>query len=335
MCVVLFRKTKMYSRIQVIDFCSACLTFGMFIYTIVEYKSLSRTDLCYYKTQTIWTDDSDNKTTTLRNSISVYKQEIDNYCVEKGGKLQQIEKQWSDVTHKGSYVTYKNSCYNPLWFLLWIFFVAFMCQLQRACCYDDNDNDSDDSILTYVPKRGPQIVRWLEYTLTTPLQVILIASSFFVADLSVLLLLATLQGLLVLTGYFIELILENINTRKYNDKHNKNLYIVWYVFGVASFVHGVIWWVLIDQFNETFTTFGDCGGTMQIPTVVTAILWSEFTLFTLFGAVQFFHLLHISTDYANETEPVWEFVTECYSILSVISKTILGILFIALVKASP
>ena len=117
----------------------------------------------------------------------------------------------------------------------------------------------------------PDFGRWLEYTLTAPVQVILVAVSVWLRDRSTLYALFAAQASMMLCGVVMENCIDDIyelNITKDEDEDKKTrvertsrgtLFIAWITFGL-------IWYVLISQFLRQAHIDGkcdDCGGYIE------------------------------------------------------------------------
>ena len=323
--------TKEYieeTELKLIDGISAAITFGMLVYVVVQGYLTKKANICYYKTQTIWSTSHEQSFT---NAVTNYNTAIENKCTNKNDRVFSIKNEWNDVHYTGTYVNIADSCYNPFDLLAFVFLFAFLFQFHRSLYYHQRL-----SFLAYYPEDGPCIVRWLEYAITSPLEIILIASSFFISDVSLLYTLACLQGTLIWLGYLIELLLEKII--EYNGKY---YFIAPVVFCNAVFFHWTIWDIIFKKYFTERDSYNSCISNSQseergtVPIVVTIIIYSEFVIFSLFGVVQLRQLIVFIINSDMEQEELkseWRFSTKFYSILSVISKTILGIAFISYVQ---
>ena len=333
-----------YDVLQIIDGISTFITLFMLLYTLYQGISGDFVEFCYYETRTFW---SSGEIKTMSNAISNYKYQLENTCIKDNLKVYDIQRTWGNVTYTGTYVPYRSSCFEPYILLSIVFSISFIFQLQRTVCFSrdgETTNNFHRNIGLYVPSDGPQIVRWMEYALTSPLEIILIASSFFIADYVVFLLLACLQGALILLGYLIEILMQVI-TQDNHDDNKKSLLrkIVWYIFASALVFHGIIWWSIIDRYNREFDGYQDCTNqttserTRDIRFIVGIIVWSQFVLFSGFGLVQFRQLYKFTTMQKQDTNTIseeWRFSTFLYSIFSVGSKSVLGFAFISFVQMS-
>jgi len=191
--------------------------------------------------------------------------------------------------------------------------------------------------------RGPDFSRWAEYALTSPFQVFLVATTFFVGERNLLLCLAFLQGALVLLGYGIELVLHDVILRVRARDFARVPGLMWralglFVYAVAA--HCVIWGVLVAQFVEIVRSAHACQDESGMPTtIIAALLAGQCILFSLFGGVVLFQLcwlaLHVyrrdfdAMSAAGFTREFWLQTTIVYCGLSVSAKTFLAFLFVA------
>lgn len=319
--------------IRTADASSSVLTYVMFLFVFYEICQ-DGVQFCHYNTQTFWTGSSEEDSSYFENvlpAVEHFKEVVDGACNTKNANMTRMVKTWGNETYKGVYVNMENSCYNPLILLQYMFFFSYLFQFYRCYTieikgYDQVSTGVDANKKNYNPSSGPQFFRWLEYALTSPLMVVIIATSFFISDTSVLVLLGGLQGAVILLGYGVETFLHLAG----KDKDDPELYSskAIYLFLSAWAFHGIIWWVLIDRFNREKYAVQDCG--REMPAVVDFIIWSQFTLFTLFGAVQTAQVVYVAS--FQGVENTWLPVTLCYSLLSVFAKTMLGFSFIAFVK---
>ena len=168
--------------------------------------------------------------------------------------------------------------------------------------------------------------RWIEYDITSPLQIAIVASSVWMGIRSTLILLALLQEMLVFGGYATEMmvlkiqklhakLLESPNDMTCTQRHTKinkvtttvlvTLFMYWFVFFF-------IWYIPIGRFYtqsrssctcdqcHTFASSSTCDVSMcvwdkptskcvgenPIPGIVVYMLWTQAALFALFGVVQ-------------------------------------------------
>ena len=197
-------------------------------------------------------------------------------------------------------------------------------------------------LVTYIPQGGPDFWRWMEYAITSPLQIILVASSFFMREINFLLLIACVQGALVVLGYSIELQIEKICDKKIaNGRHERpqctfiflDFFKLYFTFASACFFHAVIWGILITKFVAQADALIDCQNSSTMPGSILGIIIGQCAAFSLFGLVVMFQIIYISCVDIHrnmQAENMWWTVSVCYSILSVVSKMLLEYGFLSL-----
>jgi len=265
---------------------------------------------------------------------------------------------YDKILYKGTTVTNHAGSYNPLYLLIWIFIVSIVFQGARVYLYVAKGNRGTNNAQggkQYRPYAGPDFWRWVEYALTAPLQIVIIASSFMMDDKAVLLLLGGLQGGLMLLGYNIEMLIRKVHkhmrkplARKRNYK-GKLIYLLLSAWGL----HSIVWFVLFERFFRQKDNINACGLTEDMPPAVTLIVYGEFVLFSLFGLVQTVQTLVVlfahphpaivepsdctscQNTHPKKDSKSWEVVSSCYAVLSVTAKSLLEYGFLVLVTQVP
>ena len=200
--------------------------------------------------------------------------------------------------------------------------------------------------IVYEPYK-PDFWRWAEYTLTAPLQIILIANSTLIIERSVVFNLVAAQVGLVLLGYVNELNLDKVWKRcKKTDHWELNIFCAAAKLAfslIASwFVFVTMWWTIIARFDRQWQNGKDCEFEDTMPDAVRFIVWSQALLFGSFGLVQTGQVIYSTYILGYKREmprnelivkryAMWFEVSRYYSVLSVCAKTILEYGFIALV----
>ena len=130
-------------------------------------------------------------------ATQMYQTAVSAQCSNKHEVYVQTE-EWGEYTFSG--LTVGTRRYEVrLWTLLQIVFVVSgLFQTWRYFYWQSS----------YRPV-GPDFTRWLEYMLTSPLQIFIIGMSVMVRDVSMLTTLAFLQGALVMLGYLLELAIQS------------------------------------------------------------------------------------------------------------------------------
>lgn len=259
-----------------------------------------------------------------------------------------------------------------------------------------------DSFGHYNPT-GPDIGRWIEYALTSPWQIVIVAVNVGVEDFKFLLILWNLQCAMMLQGYLIELCIDKLwesiinyfvalsksnslssDTRKKigstsistggtQEKTTFEGISPWsegamtiehvtFLGRILTSIclgvwlqHATIWYIIITEYWNATTSYKECfdEGT---PWFVTAIVFIQFILFTLFGIVQgiqcyrIYEVINTHPDdcsdvtsqderkclnnptsynyFHKQKEQSWLDTTYSYSLLSVVAKTSLDLIFI-------
>lgn len=160
--------------------------------------------------------------------------------------------------------------------------------------------------------RQPSLLRWVEYTLTSPLQVGLIACCVMVRDAQTVALLVAAQGALVLLGYNLEYAAASaeleepqqalpdfsLNLRagkivtgppldgRFMASQEQRASTAWMTgFWAAALLHVVIWCILIDQLNSVERETACHVGSDEWRDPLRAVVIGQCVVFSLFAAV--------------------------------------------------
>lgn len=186
-----------------------------------------------------------------------------------------------------------------------------------------------------------RFLRWVEYALTSPLMLVIIALSGFLRERAILVLLATGQFALIFFGHLLEIELERARSG-----------FVFATIGLAAwFLHAVLWLaVLIPLSVHNIETALPCGqwsaegGSADFDTlkvVFRALLFCEFTLFSLFGTAlplalaQQWRVLYHTGLAGLDLSRVWATQEVVYTVLNVSSKALLFVLCALIVFQMP
>jgi len=232
--------------------------------------------------------------------------------------------------------------FDPFMLLIPVLLFSSLFQFFRYFFSINPDKASDERTfgwnIVYDPSSGPDLWRWIEYSVTSPLQIVLIAAAFNARENNFLLLIAALQFALVLFGYTLEVQLEEIiksradNQIKSNKSQFQSTFALLYYLGATFFFHILIWVVLISKYNVTSSSARDCADSktdVGPQTYIDIILWSQFVAFTAFGLVLTMQagyvLINLDELSTNQTrrKRMWRYVTILYSGLSIVAKTFL------------
>ena len=331
-------------RLELLDLASAILSvIGLIAAFISALVASSKGDLFTFDT---WNENTfvvpdpdfsfDNSLLSLKETLSMTCAAADN---PKTYHLYYGRIGWGNNTEEYSLssISTKGDVYNPWYLLFIVLFISSIFQMYR---YVYSKDYSD--YLKYRPDSGPDLWRWVEYALTSPLQIILISSAFNARENNFMLMLAGLQFALVLFGYSLELAIQDIifmrtstpKSYSYDTLPNSIVQskIVFTIYLLATWIlHFIIWSILFSKFGMTSQTVSDCDITSEdyeTPPAIMFILVSQFSTFTAFGIVLSLQGLYVicAKDEALTSEKVksmWLFVTWAYSWLSVTAKLFL------------
>jgi len=273
-------------------------------------------------------------------------------------EVREVTAVYSDIEYRGATYAMASGQYDPLLALCWVFTCSVVFQAGRCWLYvnqgDKATNNKTPYFSQYRPYAGPDFWRWVEYALTAPLQIVIIASSFLVDDKSMLLLLGGLQGALMLLGYTIELQINKVCKSRCKPKEarrNRNHALkLCYLLVSAWALHAVVWYVLIERFNRQKNNLLACAFEQKMPGIVDFIVISQFMLFSLFGIAQTVQVAQVLSlknrnsyklvSAGQESRPPadharWAAVAFAYGVLSVVSKTLLEYGFLVLIRIAP
>lgn len=179
---------------------------------------------------------------------------------------------------------------------------------------------------------GPDIARWLEYAITSPLQVLVVAIAFHIRDVAQLSTLGALQAALVIAGFSIEREIQVIGTAE-----SPSFLPVSVIFAVSLAGHIIIWVTIRQQSNLenkmaldcTYRSSPDRQTFDDMSSVLEGIYYAEALLFScfIFVPVYTFAMTMRRVSGADQTI-VWQRTAQAYSILSVCAKSALVIGFV-------
>ena len=294
--------------------------------------------------------------TNVEDGMRLIHSTWNNHCEEKHELLLQVPR-WQEIMSNESETglvmhssTYAFDIYIfPLIFIVFLTSIVF--QGWRCWQYDK----------LYKPEKGPDFSRWLEYFFTSPLQILIVSSSFGFATVDSLLGQSGMQAALVLLGYNIEQQVKKIYKRRKSKLDKGVNYIrkkerfhhlfaslnvadirtwvylffawalhifIWGIPNVTGFGIGGKYFLLRNQLEQ-------CVKTMTIPDAVTVIYWLQYCWFTVFGLVCSAQVLWAQTRDITQPERDWKFVSGVYTVLSVTAKTALEaglVLYVSMYK---
>lgn len=292
----------------------------------------------------------------IQDSMVVHAQQLNQYCPD-GDIEQRLYKPWNltsdEPTNKnlrkdvvGSKVAVHVGNWNIWWFLIWIYTWAAGCQYWRAKTYN----------ITYKPYLGPDFARWFEYLMTSPFQIIVVCLAFGFSDLNLLLTTACAQAALMILGYNIEMtIKKTYRSGNKSSDHPNGKHLGWKTqkkvcFWLAWLIHLLIWgwpqfgipaswWGIggLYQLQKDINQNCECNDQdkceFEVPSFVLFIYYSQFILFTIFGAVCTWQYVTAKQMERIAESKEWLKFTRIYSLCSITAKTLLEVGFILLVTS--
>lgn len=337
---------KRRRRLQLLDWTSAVLSWCAFwfavIWSIIRSKPFQKVEL--------W--DANlliSHNASFISGLNKFSDTVQDFCPKSDRNLAVMTRKYNETEYTGTVIFHKGTAASgPLfthmmpWVCLYfILFISFCFQILRARQFNG-----------YNPKK-PDFWRWVEYALTSPLQIFLVAYSVTIVDRVSIFNLMGLQAALVLIGFMNE---KHINKMwkvyEQSRQGNTNLYAAtilpkYIISGVRLFFlmlmawifFIIIWSSIITRFDTQVDNGKDCLFQDKMPDAVVYLVWSQAFLFGTFGLVQtgqfgytLYKLRNFEGDITQTREDMWFTVTWCYSFLSVTSKTVLEGLFIAVVS---
>lgn len=225
-----------------------------------------------------------------------------------------------------------------LWLLLlvvvmitgWLEFIRS--NLLESCCGVSWDVIVD----VRTPNDNPDLFRWLEYAVTSPLQVLVVAIAFHIRDVAQLATIGALQAALVIIGFSIEREIQLIGL---NTTPWKSMLPMAVLFAVSLAGHVVVWTTIKQRsvlenkmaLDCTYKNDADRQFFDDMSDVLDGIYGAEAALFSCFVPVPLFTLYLTIAGFPQDK--VWHFTAQAYSVLSVMAKAALVIGFVFYTKS--
>ena len=233
--------------------------------------------------------------------------------------------------------------YNSKALLGIVLWVSFAFQVWRVSYSTDSldysrvaPSESGHAGLSYYIYR-PDFVRWLEYTVTSPLQIIVLCGTVYMRNAQQLLLISALQGGLTQCGYTLELCIYHLEiAAKEGGKHSREFSRMsaklLAVFAGAVYIHCVIWDCILSALATHSGNTRHCDyGMERLPPMIHSVVAVQCACFSLFGCVPVAQTVAIMLARPDSMYRVWGGAAVAYSLLSVVSKGALGVMFVMLV----
>ena len=251
---------------------------------------------------------------------------------------------------------------NGYVYLSVMFGLSFIFQLVSLYQATNNNNNFFETPCSW---------RWLEYALTSPMAVILVATALMQRDVNTITLLSVAQAACVQFGFAVEYAIADFDDRETDAKaidfqevvalpvdkcpqswpHQRNR-LWWFSFLASGALHVTIWHMLISHFINT-SADTDCLQSEEAReqsddwrNAMIVVLAGQCFSFTLFAFVPIYQAFQVgilpwkSDKYAHLTQEqntrrVMRKGFEFYTILSCTSKFILGVTYITFVRMFP
>ena len=191
--------------------------------------------------------------------------------------------------------------FYPLYALIWIFAVSVVFQGARAAPMD-GAFASVAAFFDYEITAAVEFSRWLEYALTSPLQLWLVLASFFVGDFATLLYAALGQAGLVLLGGLLEHYVGRAAKKRLKHEPGSDAaqrarakaaaceHCALVLLVLTWLLHILLWLPVLMGFYRVDTHFSECGADAaavkrwgEVRGIVYFILYSQLITFSLFG----------------------------------------------------
>ena len=236
-----------------------------------------------------------------------------------------IQQSWNLGTFYAAPLLQDKMLVNTWEMLIIIFSVSMVCEYLRL------RKSSPEDV-------GMRALRWVEYALTSPFILVIIAIAGYIRDQRLLLLLFAGQFGLIPYGYALEAEFERV----YNQKPGRSKWALFaFLFVAAWILHVLLWFVLAQTTLHNIAAALPCTGWGQpdgpsdyetLRTAFTVLLYIELVLFSLFGLVLPISILRCRN---RKIEDVWSSNEALYAALNVSSKALLFILISIIVFGMP
>jgi len=185
----------------------------------------------------------------------------------------------------------------------------------------------------------PDFLRWLEYTLTSPLQIIVICSTVYIRNISDITQLSALQAALTLLGWTLEILISNLEHcnaympttgDEYQHHFYDNLKKFFLLFLFGLLFHIVIWWNILSRYLSHVQNIAECDfGILGLPPIIGNMLVVQCILFSLFGCIPLMQVSYIA--FVQNSRSTSSMAALAYNVLSILSKGILASMFVKLI----
>ena len=232
------------------------------------------------------------------------------------------------------------------------FAFGFKPEAGEACVYDNDCQHQAHALdrveswwrlLRAKPAHGAAFLRWVEYALTSPLQLVFFALLMQNTTVDEAILLCNSQLLLCLLGYAVEAELQaafghcpaHKQSEHWNaEEANMRQFRAWFLHLCAWYVHGSLWAIIIGEFQDFSADTKECIEKIDgPPAYVRAIIYSQVAFFASFGVVQTLQLFALGrqqqTRAAEAVDRIFWRAEARYAVLNVGSKFCIAVILVA------
>lgn len=188
----------------------------------------------------------------------------------------------------------------------------------------------------------PDLSRWVEYALTSPIQLGVVALVFGMTSIDTLLMLATTQFGLVIMGAAIELA-THVGIML-SDCFMQAFFKVFVLLVASWAMHVSVWWTVLGYWGRNETIVATCANLPWAPDAAWLLMFWQFITFSLFGVSTTLTVLEAVVEKWQNNENVrpesfaarlWARSNVRLSILTALSKTALDVSFLVLIFSMP
>lgn len=341
-------------RVPYIDGISAFLSFLGFLVSLAYVQDV---DVLMWENNMVFTTNRDliSATDMVASTLIDTCGAGNGYVANKTGPytLFQLKQEWGNNSFAGtSFPVDTGTSYKPWVMLHWILACSCLFQGARYLAYVDHEDFEEGVLFQYDPSSGPDFWRWVEYAVTSPLQIILIAGTFYMREIVLISTMAGLQGALVLLGYVIELEIQTLCLEKVaawqagayrpQGRTTVKMFVaqckLFLLLSAAYTCHCIIWAVLIVKFQMQAKAIEDCKNPSAMPPEVAIVIGLQCAFFSLFGVVLTVQAVAVATAPMldpQQAQYMWKTVSWYYSLLSITAKLALEWGFITVLAAMP
>jgi len=280
-------------------------------------------------------------------------------------QLASVSRTYNGMTYVSAFGMTPDYELNPWVILIYIFLVSALFQFLRGF-KGKREKFLMSSLFAYDELSVVGASRWVEYALTSPLQIIIIAWTLDVASTLNIVFIGCAQLCLVALGLPIEIYMQKYNkcliklSSLANDsaqdaqaarttgkkKTHRNTVIFYFTF--AALAHGLLWGFLARTKNEITDSFKCLKESLdnsekirlqEAENIISVVFWLEFALFTCFALVIFVNFILLLSHHSHDdnlSKMYTKMYTRAYysnywyAIFSILSKTALEFGFIFL-----